>query len=311
MSGNGKNSSNSIMRSLLPTLKGGSSQSKNTVQSLNYSEEIDSAIIQIVTPVPPMANMSVNVLATPVLLTPDAFINSPNNTRKIEPMQSNKSNDILQSLIASGHMNNAGNVAVSSSVNTLANSLNVSNSNNLLSSRTSSLTHVTNTNVGGGASAAESLPNMLTEFTNLQNTALINNLNSLSINKSSGNESIQKKKLKKKEKKSKPTSNASQHHRSRNDSSSSSSSCSSCSSTCSSQSSSSSSSSSSTSSAASSIMDSADKEIAALSSSSNNKMTLIASGQAVNASNSSLNKIAAHHLIMDNVILNGNELKPG
>jgi hypothetical protein len=40
-------------------------------------------------------------------------------------------------------------------------------------------------------------------------------------------------------------------------------------------------------------------------------MALIANGQAVNASNTSLNKIAAHHLMMDNVVLNGNELKSG
>lgn len=217
--------SQSIIRSLLPNLK-------NCQSSNNFSEE-DSAIIQIVTPTPQLG--SINVLTTPVLLTPDAFTNSPTNSRmSVNGEQKQKPNDVLQSLMSANGVS----------------SMNVTNSNNLLSSRASSLTHVT--------AATNLLPNEL-PYTETN----INNL-------STGSQNSQKKLKTKKEKKFSPL------HRKRNDSSSSS--CSSCSSSCSS---------SGSSAGSSSIMDSADKEIAALSSSGNNKLV----AQIGSASNASLNKI--------------------
>lgn len=133
---NKSSSSQSIIRSLLPNLKTNAGNNNNNASFNNNSEADDPSIIHIVTPTPQQ-------LTTPVLLTPDAFINSPTNGRKSLPtkesskQQTNKAtNDILQSLI-SGNINGG---AVS-----LNNSLNVSQSNNLMSSRASSLTHVTAT----------------------------------------------------------------------------------------------------------------------------------------------------------------------
>ncbi len=55
------------------------SSSSNTVNSNNIQ---DSAIIQIVTPNLQLTSSSSTVLANPVLLTPDAFINSPTNSNR-------------------------------------------------------------------------------------------------------------------------------------------------------------------------------------------------------------------------------------
>lgn len=235
-------SSQSIIRSLLPNLK-------NSQSNTNFSEAEDSAIIQIVTPTPQMGN--INPLATPVLLTPDAFINSPTNSRKSlnNEQQQSKPNDIFQTLMAGNSVN--GN-------SSLANSINVTNSNNLISSRASSLTHVTAaTNLGQNELSAYT-------NTNLESMQQIQTTQSLQNNQSS------QKKLKGKKKEKKMNS----IHRQRNDS---------CSSSCSSYSSSCM---SSESSSASSIMDSADKEIAALSSSGNSKLV----AQIGNATNGSANK---------------------
>lgn len=145
-------SSQSIIRSLLPNLK---ASSNNNNASFTNGEAEDPSIIHIVTPTPQQ-------LTTPVLLTPDAFINSPTNGRKSltnasdnsstskHQQQTNKAtNDILQSLI-SGNVNGG---AVS-----LGNSLNVSQSNNLMSSRASSLTHVTAaTNLAPAADVSQQL----------------------------------------------------------------------------------------------------------------------------------------------------------
>lgn len=102
--------STSLLQQLLPNQKTKLTLNTNNSQEINNKFTEDSAIIQIVTP--PIG------LNAPILMTPDAFINSPNTRKSSEPTQQKM--DILQSFLQSS-----------------------ANSSNLLSSRTSSLTQVT------------------------------------------------------------------------------------------------------------------------------------------------------------------------
>lgn len=115
------NQSNSLLQQLLPNHALISQKKENEEKKSGQDEKFaeDSAIIQIVTP-----PIGTNAYSGPILMTPDAFINSPTTRKASEP---NQKLDILQSFL-----NNSTNSAPSQSTN------------NLLSSRASSLTQVTN-----------------------------------------------------------------------------------------------------------------------------------------------------------------------
>lgn len=115
------NQSSSLLQQLLPnhalTSQKKESEEKKPDQEGKFAE--DSAIIQIVTP-----PIGANTYSGPILMTPDAFINSPTTRKSSEP---NQKLDILQNFL-----------------NSSTNSGPSQSSNNLLSSRASSLTQVTN-----------------------------------------------------------------------------------------------------------------------------------------------------------------------
>ncbi|CAF0712129.1 unnamed protein product [Brachionus calyciflorus] len=115
------NQSTSLLQQLLPN-QALLSQKKELIEDKLKSQEKlseDSAIIQIVTP-----PIMVNTFPPPILMTPDAFINSPNTRKSSEPAAQQKI-EMLQNLLSSSTTSAPG-------------------VSNLLSSRTSSLTQVTN-----------------------------------------------------------------------------------------------------------------------------------------------------------------------
>ena len=115
------NQSSSLLQQLLPNHALTSQKKENEEKKLDQDGKFaeDSAIIQIVTP--PIGS---NAYTGPILMTPDAFINSPTTRKSTE---SNPKLDILQNFL-----------------NSSTNSGPSQSSNNLLSSRASSLTQVTN-----------------------------------------------------------------------------------------------------------------------------------------------------------------------
>ena len=168
--------------SIPPKIKGSTSFNAELSDNLDHNKSLnsssstvnnnniqDSAIIQIVTPNLQLTSSSSSVLANPVLLTPDAFINSPTNSNRsnsrsannIDPQQQQQTsikNDILQSLLIN---------SVSPSSSTQSNS---NTASNLMSSRTSSLTHVT-----------APLNNNLTSINNVSSNTNSSNMNGTNV----------------------------------------------------------------------------------------------------------------------------------